>query len=530
MKVLLPLLLSFTLYTDLTAQNWNWTKVVGQGVCHNMTGVADSKGFVYTAIHCGNSYTTTTSFCSYNPIFAKHDSLGNVLWVQSCTQGAATILDMDIDGSDNLYVTGVIGGNCTLCGGNLPDTTVNGPSFIAKYNENGDLLWVNSWSYPNIPTSAYEIETDPAGNSVVSGYGYSQYYGEVTYLKKFRSTGILIWDQSYIQQNPFQVTDLDVDATGNCYIAGYFHDSLEINQHKLYGNTPICNICFTSFIAKLDWFGNVVWLKKLGGNDTYCQSINLDWQGHFFVSGYCLKPCSAGNTTLNPVGFVAKFDTSGNNLWALNQQPRASYAITDRSGNFYTSGLFMSGSASFGTNSNSLTLTSIRSHELFLAKYDALGNPVWAMSPTSISAYGFNDPQQLICDYTNRLYLVGGFSGVSAYGNTTLTNTTIISSLNAFITRVGVHNSSVTGIDKIQSGDCKIFPNPANESITISLNEKTSEILQVVITDITNKLVFRGVINESRDSEIDVRHLSPGIYMLHIEGKNINTRKKLSKI
>jgi len=54
---------------------------------------------------------------------------------------------------------------------------------------------------------------------------------------------------------------------------------------------------------------------------------------------------------------------------------------TDASGNVYVTGTFQSTSVTFGA----FTLTSASGGDMFIVKYDALGNVLWAKNPVSTS-------------------------------------------------------------------------------------------------------------------------------------------------
>ncbi|MFH1005081.1 MAG: hypothetical protein V1781_06265, partial [Bacteroidota bacterium] len=132
-----------------------------------------------------------------------------------------------------------------------------------------------------------------------------------------------------------------------------------------------------------------LWAKSAGGSsDDIALSVSTDANGNILVAGYFDSPTIIfGSTTLTNAGdydmFLAKYDASGNVLWAKSaggsDWDRASSVSTDANGNILVAGSFQSPTIIFG----STTLTKAGSDnyaDMFLAKYDASGNVLWAKS------------------------------------------------------------------------------------------------------------------------------------------------------
>src|ERR1044071_1882629 len=65
------------------------------------------------------------------------------------------------------------------------------------------------------------------------------------------------------------------------------------------------------------------WAKNSGGiNSDGGKSVCTDLNGNIYVTGYYAGPIAFGTATLNSIGtinvFIAKYDKSGNVLWAKN--------------------------------------------------------------------------------------------------------------------------------------------------------------------------------------------------------------------
>lgn len=86
---------------------------------------------------------------------------------------------------------------------------------------------------------------------------------------------------------------------------------------------------------------------------------------------------------------------------------------TDSEGNQYACGLFQ-GSATFG----STTLTSSGSYDVWLAKQDSAGNWIWAVRA---GGTGGDIGVSIATDWSNNVYMAGGFEGTVLFGSISLT-------------------------------------------------------------------------------------------------------------
>jgi len=178
------------------------------------------------------------------------------------------------------------------------------------------------------------------------------------------------------------------DADGNVFITGGFSFCSTI----AFGSITLTNtnvVSYDVFIAKYDAGGNVLWAKSAGGGSLDIgYSIAVDPNGNVFVTGvFESSTITFGAITLVnananvPTIFIVKYDTNGNVLWAKSaggtEEAVANSISTDAGGNIYVTGVF-GHAIVFG----SITLINPNgvNQDIFIAKYDANGNVLWAKS------------------------------------------------------------------------------------------------------------------------------------------------------
>lgn len=116
--------------------------------------------------------------------------------------------------------------------------------------------------------------------------------------------------------------DMARDASGNLYTAGYFTNQVEFGTSINYSSTSfgIPDI----FIQKSNSSGTVQWATKAGGvGSDRALSIALDASGNSYITGFYFGQATFGTITLSAVSggkdcFIAKLDASGNFVWAVS--------------------------------------------------------------------------------------------------------------------------------------------------------------------------------------------------------------------
>jgi hypothetical protein len=177
--------------------------------------------------------------------------------------------------------------------------------------------------------------------------------------------------------------------------------------------------------------GNVTWVRQFthtssSGPPTptaLFNGIGVDTAGDLLLAGAFEGSVQFGvESTLTSAGgedvFVAKLDSTGNPIWSAaygGPADQIAYGVaTDPQGNIILAGAFQ-GTLAF----RAISLTSAGGTDVFVAKIDPSGNPLWAEAfgdPADQAAYG------VAADDESNVIATGGFDGAIQWGMTTLTS------------------------------------------------------------------------------------------------------------
>jgi PKD repeat protein len=287
--------------------------------------------FIGTSITFGSITLTNVG----NPAFfrdemfiVKYDSSGNVAWAKS---GAGTSFDegtaIAVDASGNSYVTGWFGSPGINFGGTFLSTTSGYNIFLVKYDTGGSVVWAKS-AGGNSTDHGYGIAIDGIGNSFVTGTFLSDsiIFGNSTltnsgfddmFVMKFDVSGNPVWAKSAGGTYYDKGKGIATDASGNCYVAGYYG-----SPSITFGSTTLTTSLGNNqmFLVKYNPSGSVSWVKSATGNTLNVDveiAVAADAGGHSFVAGgFAGYTMIFGSTTLTGTStsyydvFIAKVDSA----------------------------------------------------------------------------------------------------------------------------------------------------------------------------------------------------------------------------
>ncbi len=249
-------------------------------------------------------------------------------WVQSDADGSPYGSMIAMDSQDNVVVTGWRLGSYIV---------------TKKFDPDGNVLWEQHYSIPNLQAVATWVLVDPFDNVVVTGYPqtFSTNPVEVGLLTiKYDSAGNLLWDDTYPGTWALAVRGIS-DADGNTYVAGraWFgtHDFVTIK----YGPD-----------------GTRLWVDVFDQNEGFHtpNSMDLDPQGNLVINGGGLSG-----------GFITVlYNTDGVRQWVVERLgDKTTWVKLTGDGYFYLTGSVYNPSTST---------------DIWLLKYDLGGNLIWERS------------------------------------------------------------------------------------------------------------------------------------------------------
>jgi hypothetical protein len=300
------------------------------------------------------------------------------------------------------------------------------------YAQAPDWLWSVSAGY-NSYDEAYTTAIDAHGNIWVAGY-YNTYIfnlplskGPDAYIARFDPSGHLLWTGGICDTGAERITNLAFDKFGNYYLLGMFDGN----------GLDLCNAYFPNanpnaydiFLAKFDSLNLCQWVRVAGGTDEDTPTgLAVDSLGNCYITGYFNSPSitfgaypltnsGGGNSDL----FIAKYDTDGTALWARSAtgttgsiETSKSIAI-DKQGDCYITGNFNCDSLAFGT----VVIEKIQNINMYLAKYSASGNALWAL-PANCTGDSWGNA--VIVDPDDNCYVAGSFKNSMHIGDTTISS------------------------------------------------------------------------------------------------------------
>lgn len=367
---------------------------------------------------------------------------------------------LSVDQSGKLYITGGYQSNIDLDigAGNYPITGTSGSdAFLAKYNNNGNILWGVKFS-GTLDSSGYNIGTDANGNVYSVGKFFNTidfnpgtgifnltatpgpYSISDIYLSKLDSNGNFVYAKKIGGLGVKDPSGFKVDSNGDIYLSGYFNKETFFSDTVSLIPTVGQDNIYDMFITKWNSNGNLLWAKQIGSGSIMQRSESMvtDSNGNIYLCGnfhettdfdpstsgtFFMTPHTLGSTDI----FVLKLDNDGNFVWAKNMggsAPNSAKSIAlDQSNNLTITGYF-SGTIDFdpGINNYFLTCPPNSGYNPFLLKLNSNGDFIWAKHLIG-NGYGSSvtiNPNGNIC-------ITGKFNNTCDFssGNSTAINSTL---------------------------------------------------------------------------------------------------------
>jgi Beta-propeller repeat len=285
-------------------------------------------------------------------ILIKYDPKGSEVWrVQLGTVGDEEAYGVDIDSSNNIFVTGYTSGDLAGIG------TVNGEDiFLLKFDSFGTLLWSRQWGSPlqtGVPDSSYDrgrsVKIDDNDDVYVIGYSNGVVENSLMTssdisVTKVENDGNQLWVYEKTSglegEGAERGIDLEFSPDGSLLILCNTNGTL--GGSNLGGFDPV--------VISLTTDGQEGWISQINGeSDNYGVGISMH-SNKLIISGYTWGVFDSSDAT--PQGadlFLAEFSfssgiVSSHYLWGTDGSDYVSGLVVDDDDNIYvignTSGAF----------------------------------------------------------------------------------------------------------------------------------------------------------------------------------------------
>jgi hypothetical protein len=237
-----------------------------------------------------NDSLKITSHGQKDILIAKLDTAGMIMWMKAMGGIKEDIGScIKTNNFKNVFVTGEFMDTAQFDNRQIiskGETDI----FIAKYDSDGNLHWIESYGGPkhdagNSVVSTKNNEVIIAGifqnacsfqDTVLKSSGKSD-----AFILKYNANGKRQWITQIRGENNEDINEISLDTANNIYAIGNFKNKIIFNNHKIYGKlgTEI-------YLAKYDSLAKFEWAIKAGGymNDIG-QSISLSPKNEIGITG-----------------------------------------------------------------------------------------------------------------------------------------------------------------------------------------------------------------------------------------------------
>jgi hypothetical protein len=311
-------------------------------------------------------------------------------------------------------------------------------AFYVRLNAaTGALVWAGTAGGPGDQV-AWGVAVDSMGNALVNGsFEGSVNIGTATYPSlggfdvvtfELDPKGDVSWVATLGGPGDDLGTGIAVDPGGNPFATGYFAGSATFGVPDAGALTSGGG--FDGFLFGLEGSSGVASLQRAFGDpaNQYGYGIAVDGigAGHVAIAGPFQGSISSfGGAPLVSAGlddvFVAKLDVAGNPLWGRSfgdSEDQVAYGVAlDHAGNVIVTGSMMG-----GAKVGSFAMQSAGGNDVFLAKFDPDGKPLWG------ERFGDSMDQEGMAVATTvdgsvyDIVIVGNFEGSIDLGNGPLTS------------------------------------------------------------------------------------------------------------
>jgi hypothetical protein len=485
----------------------------------------------------GISYDKTeNSRGNFDYWIVKYDSLHNIEWDKTIGGSSADYLQALQQTSDGGYI---LGGQSQS--GLSGDKTENSRGFfdywVVKLDSTGSIEWDKTIGGSNDDFFASLSQTRDGGyileghsSSNISGdktednkCGCSEYDNHDYWIVKLTSTGAIEWDKTIggTDWDRSFVHALIPQTADGGYLVGGYSDSDQSGDKS----ENSINSSRDYWIIKIDSLGNIEWDKTIGG-DGYeeLMAIVLTSDGGFILGGTSGSNQS-GDKTENSRGsadyWIVKCDKDGEIQWdkTIGSSDYDWFYSVEQT----LDGGYIIGGYTTSDQSGEKTENGRGNFDYWVVKINSKGKVQWDKTIGGTDA----DECAGVKELGKNRYVVGGESFSKATGDKKKLSRGFKDYwLVGLFNKTGSGNSgeAVTQADLLVSvlrnnNNFKAYPNPANNSITVTYTAQKSSRYIFEIADMNGRVVLHKEVNTmpgTNRTTIDISRFAKGIYAVSV--------------
>ena len=335
-------------------------------------------------------FFTAIAFTAFIIFFSQEvfSQAPDFLWVEHAGSPGATYGEkVSVDNNGNIIVTGYF--DSTITFGNTKLTSYGSADiFIAKYDPSGKILWARQAGGNNYD-NGFGVTTDKIGNIIVTGslssasanfdgFPVRTIGGSDVFVAKYDPDGKIIWVKTAggkLYDVGYGVTS---DKNNNIVVTGTFASSINFSGIGLEGHSYS-----DIFVAKYDSSGNILWAHGGGSNGFYNSgnAVAVNSNNDIFVAGTISDTATFDNITVTSIGgadaIIAKYDAKGNITWVKQAGGQENYDFGNSISIDKNDNIYFTGQFSGTAFFENFQLTSVENSDIFIAKYNPSGIPIW---------------------------------------------------------------------------------------------------------------------------------------------------------
>ena len=254
--------------------------------------------------HQGNTYITSKQAAyPYFTVVIKYDNNGDRLWQAPFEiNDSASASGLVVDGDGNVYMTGFID--------NWDNR--NQRAWIVKYDSQGKQLWQQELN-ANGYDKSNDVVVDNQGNVYITGstegdLAATNAGGGDSFLAKYDPNGNQLWMQQWGTSGSENATSIAIDSNNNLYVVENITERFDGT------NPPDTDV----FLGKYDSEGNQLWMQQLGTEKIdLATSVVVDSKDRVYIS-VDSRGNLAGSNVGSLDTFVAAYDGDGKQQWVKN--------------------------------------------------------------------------------------------------------------------------------------------------------------------------------------------------------------------